>query len=178
MGNCYLSSKMKFTLLLSLFCILGSSSMAAGFTFGADTLKRSNTKADNKITDSRTDKPAALKSGVKANIKPFKPLQDRSSSPGEEYFDFDEDKIINNVKIYPNPVSDQLNLTYNVTRDSNITIKVMDVLGNEVITLLSQRMAAGEQSNSFSIASKLNSGFYFVRFIVGNETVVKRISVL
>jgi hypothetical protein len=54
----------------------------------------------------------------------------------------------------------------------------MDVLGNEISTLLSQRLQAGEQLNSFPIASSLNSGYYFIRVIVGNETIVKRISVL
>ena len=91
----------------------------------------------------------------------------------------DEDnKVLNNVKVYPNPVTEQLNLTFLVNKDSNVTIMIMDVLGNEVATLFSERLQAGQQNHSFNIASKLSSGFYFVRLIVGTETVIKRISVL
>ena len=54
----------------------------------------------------------------------------------------------------------------------------MDVLGNEILTLLSEHISAGEQTNSFNIASKLSSGFYFVRIVAGSESVIKRISIL
>jgi hypothetical protein len=54
----------------------------------------------------------------------------------------------------------------------------MDVLGNDVITLLSQRIASGEQSFNYPINNKLSRGFYFVRVVAGTETVIKRISVL
>lgn len=87
-------------------------------------------------------------------------------------------KPLDNVKIYPNPVSDQLNLSYTLSKENLVTIKVLDVLGNEVATLLSQKLAAGEQSNSFNLNSKLSSGLYFVRVIAGSESVIKRISVL
>jgi hypothetical protein len=140
-----------------------------------------------KITDTRKNKPAYLKNGVKVNFIPFKPQVDKvfgntSSVPPiiketETTLDSDN-KVLNNVKVYPNPVSEQLNLTYLVNKDSNVTIMIMDVLGNEVATLFSERLHAGQQNHSFNIASKLSSGFYFVRLIVGTETVIKRISVL
>jgi len=85
---------------------------------------------------------------------------------------------IDNVKIYPNPVSDQLNLSYSLKKQSIVTIKIMDVLGNEVVVLMSQKMDAGNQSNKFFIESKLNSGFYFVRIVAGSDSIIKRISVL
>ena len=143
----------------------------------------SKTKSNAKISDTRTDKPSFLKYGIKVNVIPFKPIQVKTVSastltPSAIKKDDDGEKILNNVKVFPNPVADQLNLTYNINKDSNVIIKIMDLLGNEVITLLNQRISAGEQTNSFSLSSRLNSGFYFIRFIVGNETVIKRISVL
>ncbi len=93
-------------------------------------------------------------------------------------FSSDIQKPIDNVKIYPNPVSDQLNLSYSLNKESMVTIKILDVLGNEVAVLLSQKLAAGDQTNTFYIDSKLNSGFYFVRVIAGSDSVIKRISVL
>lgn len=87
-------------------------------------------------------------------------------------------KPIENVKIYPNPVADQLNLSYSLKKEGLVTIKILDVLGNDVYTLLNQKLPAGMQTNKFMIDSKLNTGFYFVRIISGSDSIVKRISVL
>jgi len=89
-----------------------------------------------------------------------------------------DDKLLNNVQVYPNPVTDQVNLKYELSRSSNVTIKIMDVLGNEIITTFSQRVEAGEKTFSYSLNGKLTRGFYFVRIIAGTESVIKRISVL
>jgi hypothetical protein len=91
------------------------------------------------------------------------------------------DKILNVLKIYPNPVNpnfDQINLILRLDREITLTVKIMDLLGNEIVTLSNERTAAGEQTKSYSIPSRLNSGIYFMRISAGSETVVKRISVL
>ncbi len=89
-----------------------------------------------------------------------------------------DDKLLSNVQVFPNPVTDQINLKYALSRYSNVTIKVMDVLGNEIITLSSQRVEPGEKAFSYALNSKLTKGFYFVRIVAGTESVIKRISVL
>jgi len=176
--------------LVSIFCFLLLTAQAYSSNYmlmkraeGAiDTSKRAATAT--KITDTRRDKPSYLKAGVNVSIVPFKPgvvktLPAGSSGSVQTSRSLSPDvKVLSNVKVYPNPVDDQLNLSYYVNKESNVTIKIMDVLGNEIATLLSQKMPAGEQINSFPIASKLSSGYYFIRLMVGNETVVKRISVL
>lgn len=88
------------------------------------------------------------------------------------------DKILSVLKVYPNPVDDQINLTIRLERESNLSIKIMDLLGNEVVTLSNERLSAGEQTKTFTIPNRLNSGIYFLRFVAGSETVVKRISIL
>ena len=90
----------------------------------------------------------------------------------------ESDKLISRVKVFPNPVSDQVNLSFKLSKDNTVNIKLMDALGNEVMTLLSQRLVAGEQAHSFSIENKLSSGYYFIRLAAGSETVIKRVSVL
>ena len=184
MGNLYLrliSCAMVFSMI-----ILGVEAAHARQYPKPLTDTASKQKSNTKISDTRSDKPAFLKYGIKVNVIPFKPTPVKPSattasavpSNSTAKKDDDTEKILNNVKVFPNPVADQLNLTYNINKDSNVTIKIMDLLGNEVITLLNQRISAGEQANSFSLSSRLNSGFYFIRFIVGTETVIKRISVL
>lgn len=90
----------------------------------------------------------------------------------------DNDKLLSSVKVFPNPIVDQISLSYRLSKQSSVSIKVMDALGNEVMTLLNQELDAGPQSHVFDTSSKLTNGFYFIRVSAGTETVVKRISVL
>jgi hypothetical protein len=88
------------------------------------------------------------------------------------------DKLLSNVEVFPNPITDQINLKYMLSRNSNVTIKMVDVLGNDVMVLFSQRVEPGEQILNRQISNKLNRGFYFIRVIAGTESVIKRISLL
>jgi len=89
-----------------------------------------------------------------------------------------DDKLLTNVQVFPNPVTDQINLKYELSRSSNITIKILDVLGNDIATPFSQRVEAGEHNFPYPVNNKLTRGFYFVRVVAGTESVIKRISVL
>jgi len=120
-------------------------------------------------------KNSYLKNGLHLALPPIKPAVVSTIKVNVAKTD---DKLLNNVQVFPNPVTDQINLRYEVTRNSMVTIKVMDLLGNEVITLFSQRVEAGEQKLTYPISNKLSNGFYFVRFVAGTESVIKRISVL
>lgn len=171
---------LRFLQLLIVFSILmpgHGSRMLFAQPSHADSIKIK--KSNPKITDTRSNKPAVA---VKLPFVPFKPAKDKlfgnyAGIPLSKFM-VEPEKVLNNVKVYPNPVQSDLNLTYTINKDTHITIKVMDVLGNEITTLLTDRVSAGVQTNSFNISSRLNSGFYFVRLSTGTETVTKRISVL
>lgn len=106
----------------------------------------------------------AVKPSPYANIKPSLPAM--------------PDKLLSNVQIYPNPITDQINLKYMVSRNSNVTIKIVDVLGNNVATLFSEHVEPGEKTFKYFLNNKLTSGFYFLRVMVGTESVIKRITIL
>ena len=89
----------------------------------------------------------------------------------------DNDKLINNVKVFYNPISEQISVTFKLAKVNNITIKVMDALGNEVLSLHNGSLDVGMQNLSFDTQQKLSEGFYFVRVSGGSETIVKRISI-
>ncbi|HZY36358.1 MAG TPA: T9SS type A sorting domain-containing protein [Mucilaginibacter sp.] len=89
-----------------------------------------------------------------------------------------DDKLLNNVQVFPNPVTDMINVKYGLSRYSLVTIKIVDVLGNDIKTIFNQRLDPGDKVLNYSLSDKLNRGFYFVRIIAGNESVIKRISVL
>lgn len=169
---------MKHFYLNILFCCFGL--MLINFDMKSFAHEKQNPKVDSthlKIKQgSKTDKGSYLKNGIKVVLPPLKPAPVAVSKPIVEQ-PYSE-KLLTDVEVYPNPVSDQLNLSYTVNKNANVTIKIMDVLGNEVTTLLSQRVDAGPQKKTFSISNKLSSGFYFLRLVVGTESVIKRISVL
>jgi hypothetical protein len=87
-------------------------------------------------------------------------------------------KPIDNVRVFPNPVSTQINISYTLSKDNQVVIKILDILGNEILTLLNLKLQAGEQINSFVINSKIPAGFYFVRIVSGNDAVIKRITIV
>jgi Secretion system C-terminal sorting domain len=89
-----------------------------------------------------------------------------------------DDKLLNNVQVFPNPVTDQINVRYELSRYSTVTIKVVDVLGNDIKTIFDQRLEPGEKVLAYPLNNKLSKGFYFVRVIAGTESIIKRISVL
>jgi hypothetical protein len=89
-----------------------------------------------------------------------------------------DDKLLSSVEVYPNPITDQVNLKYIISRNTNVSIKMMDVLGNNIITMFSQRVEPGVQTLNYPLNNKLSRGFYFIRVVAGTEFVIKRISVL
>ena len=138
-----------------------------------------HTKSDT-TTHSAKNKLAITKSAYQKNslhlaLPPLKPAA--TSNLKVNVFRAD-DKLLTDVEVFPNPITDQINVKYVLTRNAIVTVKVMDVLGNDVITLLSQHTGSGEQSFSYPINNKLSRGFYFIRVVAGTESVIKRISVL
>lgn len=91
------------------------------------------------------------------------------------------EKIISNFKVYPNPLyvnSQNLKISYNIKKNALVTVKMLDVLGNEVSTLFTQRVGAGNKTNEFNISSKVSGGFYFIRLSANSDHVTKKISVV
>ena len=120
-------------------------------------------------------KSSSSKTGLHLALPPLKPAITSTAKINVMRTD---DKLLTDVQVYPNPVTDQINVKYVLSRNALVTVKVMDVLGNEVITLVSQRIGSGEQSFTYPISNKLSRGFYFIRVVAGTESVIKRISVL
>ncbi len=63
---------------------------------------------------------------------------------------------------YPNPFNPSTKINFSLAVDSKVSLKVFDVLGQEVATLISSDLVAGSHNVDFSAAS-MNSGVYFYR---------------
>jgi len=153
--------------------------LAAGINYAfADGKKPgiSDTTRLAKVFTNKNDK-SYLKNGIKVALPPLKPNVTIYSTK-LSFSRMDGDRLVSNVQVYPNPITDQINQRYNVSRNSSVTIKIMDILGNEVVTLFSQRVDPGEQKFTFNLNNRLSSGFYFLRLVAGGESVIKKISIL
>jgi hypothetical protein len=63
---------------------------------------------------------------------------------------------------YPNPFNPSTKIAFRLAVDSKVSLKVFDVLGQEVATLVNTNLVAGGHNIDFN-ASLLNSGVYFYR---------------
>ena len=70
---------------------------------------------------------------------------------------------------YPNPFNPSTNIEYSIPEGSFVQLKVYDILGNEVATLVSQEQNAGVYRADFS-GNGLASGLYIARITAGNYT--------
>jgi hypothetical protein len=78
---------------------------------------------------------------------------------------------------YPNPFNPTTNIQFGVPKNSFVNIKVYDLLGREVATLLNEHKQAGTYMVDFNAAS-LSSGVYFYRMQAGQFADIKRMVVI
>lgn len=78
---------------------------------------------------------------------------------------------------YPNPFNPTTNIEFNVPKSSDIRIKVYDLQGREVQTLVNERLNAGGYKVNFN-GSSLNSGVYFYSLITQGFSDTKRMLLL
>lgn len=78
---------------------------------------------------------------------------------------------------FPNPFNPTTKIEYSIPSNDNVQIKVFNVLGMEVATLLNEHRQAGKQSVEFN-ASNLSSGIYFYKIVSGNYSDIKKMILL
>ncbi|MBK8983026.1 MAG: T9SS type A sorting domain-containing protein [Ignavibacteria bacterium] len=78
---------------------------------------------------------------------------------------------------YPNPFNPATLINYELSNSEFISLKVFDILGNEVKTLVNEKQNAGRYSVEFSGAD-LPSGVYYYRLSSGNFNEVKMMTLI
>lgn len=68
---------------------------------------------------------------------------------------------------YPNPFNPSTKITYALPMQSNVILKVYDVLGREIATLVNEKKQAGEYRVEWN-APGYSSGVYFYRIVAGD----------
>jgi photosystem II stability/assembly factor-like uncharacterized protein len=82
-------------------------------------------------------------------------------------------KIYKLSQNYPNPFNPSTNIKYQIANSSYIILKVYDILGKEVATLVNEKQKPGTYEVTFD-GNNLSSGIYFYKLQVGHFVQVKK----
>jgi hypothetical protein len=74
---------------------------------------------------------------------------------------------------YPNPFNPATTISYEIRSAGQVTLRVFDVLGREVATLVNGYQGAGSHTSTFD-GSRLSSGVYFYRLQSGSFVNTKK----
>ena len=88
--------------------------------------------------------------------------------------------IVNEFRLeqnYPNPFNPKTNIQYAISNRQFVTIKVYDILGNEIAILVDEEKPAGEYEVEFN-ASSLPSGVYVYQLKAGSFIQTKKMILL
>lgn len=78
---------------------------------------------------------------------------------------------------FPNPFNPSTMIQYSIAEAQKVEIKVYDLLGREVATLVNEIQNPGSYNVMFN-AAKLSSGVYFYKLTAGNYTDVKKMTLI
>ena len=84
--------------------------------------------------------------------------------------------IAENLKlsIFPNPMNDQAQISFNLIENSDVSIKIIDVLGQEVIELANEEMSSGKHDISITKNDVKSAGIYFAKISINGYNFSQR----
>jgi hypothetical protein len=74
---------------------------------------------------------------------------------------------------YPNPFNPTTKIEFSIPKNGNVTLKIYDILGKEIETLIDKNMSAGNYTVDFN-GARLSSGTYFYQISSGNFSQTKK----
>ncbi|MHB1687480.1 MAG: T9SS type A sorting domain-containing protein [Ignavibacteriaceae bacterium] len=78
---------------------------------------------------------------------------------------------------HPNPFNPSTVIKYDISKESFVTLKVYDILGREVVSLINEEKQSGKYQVTFN-ANNLSSGIYFYRIKAGEFIQTERLILL
>ncbi len=97
-----------------------------------------------------------------------------TADEGTFVFDF---ILPNSVKAYPNPFNSSINLSFTLKDDADITVRVLNMLGETVEVIYRGWQPAGAY-NYLWPPGALPQGTYFYQVMIGNSSIIKKIKLI
>jgi hypothetical protein len=77
---------------------------------------------------------------------------------------------------YPNPATGSSYIQFFLEKNSNVELKMNDMMGREIATIASGQMLAGRQGFNYDV-SKLSTGIYFYKLTVNGNSITQKVVV-
>ncbi len=101
--------------------------------------------------------------GLKTEIEAVTNIEDEFTAPENFYLS----------QNYPNPFNPATNIEFRIVEGGFVSLKIYDVLGNEIATLINESKPAGTYEVNWN-ADKFSSGVYFYKVSVGEIVETKK----
>lgn len=88
----------------------------------------------------------------------------------------ENENTINSLENYPNPFSDNTTINYSINKEANVSISIIDLLGNKIAEIESGNKASGEYSVTWD-SQGISDGMYLLQLKVNNDVKTKKIVV-
>ncbi len=89
-----------------------------------------------------------------------------------------EPKVFSLSQNYPNPFNPTTTIEFTLAEDSKVSLKIYDILGRHIMTLVNEELKAGMLHQIPLDASRLSSGVYFYRLDAGKNSMVKKLTLI
>jgi hypothetical protein len=133
---------------------------AAGVEVGVPvTLYHRAQATDGKVTTNGISKSVVLTRGTLTNIGEELPVE----------FGLDQN--------YPNPFNPVTTISYQVAESRMVSVKIYDMLGRQVATLVNEVQPAGSYNISFD-AARLSTGIYIYRMVSGDFVQTRKMTLM
>jgi len=84
---------------------------------------------------------------------------------------------VTELNLFPNPVSSELNVQFNLTENMPLNVTVFNTLGQQVKVVTNQDFSVGQHTLNVDVAN-LSNGVYYVRFANGEKQLTSKFTVL
>ena len=78
------------------------------------------------------------------------------------------------VSVYPNPAGEDAYINFNLSEPTNVSVKVVDLLGNVIAMPLNKTFGVGSKVESLNF-SNISNGSYLLIIQFGNDKVMKQV---
>lgn len=81
-----------------------------------------------------------------------------------------------NILIFPNPTTDETNISFEMQTDNFVSLEVFNLLGQKAADLVNRQLSKGKHNYKFfAKKSELVDGIFIVKIKIGNQTIHKKI---
>jgi Secretion system C-terminal sorting domain len=127
----------------------------------------------NKITDRYTDKETLKEKQFVLSLYTDNKYAYPGSNNNEPQATESRDNSANLSEAYPNPFNPTTTISYSITNDGLVIIKVYDILGREIATLANEEKPVGTYRVNFN-GDRLASGIYFYSLQTNGKVITKK----